>query len=174
MPSTRPFQQLGLHGFRVKGAIIPLTLGVVLLMAGGKKAQAQFQAPAVRVIPPAPTTHIIGSPIPSAVPLVPGTNTPYSLSPYGSQNPYNPYSSGYYGSPVRVITPGYRVIRNSTLVSPTLINPTITDSVLVDPVIINSPGFHRRGFGTPAVIYSPRGFGFYSSPRSGVRVRIGY
>ncbi len=129
--------------------LTPLSVGVALVASMGISVEAR---PVVIVQPPLPTTHIIGSPIPSPVPLVPGTTTPYSLSPYNYSN-YNTV----------VVTPRRQVIQNSTLINPTIINSRISDSVLVDPVIINSQRYP---------IYQGGGSRFiYSSP--GVRIRIG-
>ena len=169
MLSTRPSRQPCLNWFGVTQVLTPLTLGVVLLTSVEMPAEAQ----PVFIQPPAPTTQVIGSPIPSPVPVVPGTTYPYSLSPYNStyQNPnsvYNPYDYSYYNQ--GIVTPGRQVIRNSTLINPTVINSRITDSVLVDPVIINSPGFPRRGFRQPPAIYNPP----YFYNQRGIRVHIGY
>ncbi len=182
MLSTLPSRQPSLNWFRVNQILAPLALGVVLLTSLERKAEAQ----PLLVQPQLPTTQIIGSPIPSPVPVVPGTNQPYSLSPnsynsgnysysdynYGGYNydgyNYGGYNYGYSNYP-QVITPGRAVIRNSTLINPTVINSRINDSVLVDPVIVNPPGYGRRIVAPPpSIYYSPRVY----SP--GIRVRIGY
>lgn len=174
---TLPSRQLSLNWFRVTKVVTPLTLGVILLTSVGRKAEAQ---PLI-IQPPAPTTQIIGSPIPSPVPVVPGTTYPYSLSPY-SQGNFNNYNygysyygsdynyGGYYGGYNRVITPGRAVIRNSTLINPTVINSRISDSVLVDPVIVNPSRFPRRVYSQPPIIYNPPVI--YNSP--GLSIQIGY
>lgn len=168
MLSTHPSQQSCLNWFGVRKALTPLTLGVVLLTSAGMPAQAQIWT----TQPPAPTTQIIGSPIPSPVPVVPGTTYPYSLSPfnstYGSGSYYNPY--GYSNHNPVIVRPRRQNIRNSTLINPTVINSTITDSVLVDPVIVDSPGYSRRVFRQPPAIYNPPYY--YNQP--GIRVRVGY
>ncbi|HEY9632983.1 MAG TPA: hypothetical protein V6D14_06240 [Coleofasciculaceae cyanobacterium] len=139
-----PSRQRALNWFRLTSTLTPLSLGVAFLAT----AQMSVEARPVFIQSPPPTTQIIGSPIPSPVPVVPGTTTPYSLS-----NPS--YNS--------VITPGRSVIRNSTLINPTIINSRVSDSVLIDPVIINSQrsplGTYRRG---PFI---------YNQPS--VRIRIG-
>ncbi len=169
MPSTNLFEQPCLDGFRVTKALTPLTLGVVLLTLMGTPADAQ----SLTIQSPSSTTHVYGSPIPSPVPVVPGTNYPSSLSPYNSGNynyGYSNYNYGYsnynygYGNYPSVSRPRRTVIRNSTLINPTVINSRITDSVLVDPVIINSPGYPRGVFQQPPVIYNP----------SGIDIRIGF
>jgi hypothetical protein len=172
MLSKLPSRQSCLNWFGMTKALMPLTLGVVLLTSVEMPAEAQ-----VIMQQSSPTTHVIGSPIPSPVPVVPGTSYPYSLSPYNSTtynsnsyyNPYyNPY--GYYDYNQTIVTPGRQVIRNSTLINPTVINSRITDSVLVDPVIVNSPGYPRRVFRQPPAIYNSP----YYFNRPGIRVRIGY
>lgn len=176
MLSTLPSRQLNFNGFRVTKVVTPLALGVIVLTSIGRKAEAQ----PVFIQPPAPTTQIIGSPIPSPVPVVPGTTYPYSLSPY-SQSNFNNYNygyrnygdynyGGYYGGYNRVITPRRGVIRNSTLINPTVINSQISDSVLVDPVIVNPPGFPRRVYSQPPIIYNPPNI--YTSP--GLSIQVGY
>ena len=151
-----------LNWFGMTKALTPLTLGVVLLTSVEMPAEAQ-----VIMQQSSPTTQVIGSPIPSPVPMVPGTSYPSSLSPYNSiynsNSYYNPY--GYYDYNQTIVTPGRQVIQNSTL-----INSRITDSVLVDPVIVNSPGYPRRVFRQPPTIYNPP----YYYNRPGIRVRIGY
>lgn len=162
MPFKHSFQQACLNRFRVTKALTPLTLGVVLLTLMGTPADAQSRI----IQPPSSTTHVYGSPIPSPVPVVPGTSYPSSLSPhnFGNYNyGYSNYNYGY-GNYPSVIRPRRTVIRNSTLINPTVINSTITDSVLVDPVIINSPGYPRGVVQQPPVIYNP----------SGINIRIGF
>ena len=174
MLSTLPSRQSCLNRFGVTKSLTPLTLGIVLLTSVGMPAQAQFGGFPAQ----SPTTQVIGSPIPSPVPVVPGTMNPYSLSPYNSNTYYNPNNSyynpynynGYNPYNPGVVTTGRGVIRNSTLINPTVINSRITDSVLVDPVIIDSPGFSRRVFRQPPVIYNPP----YLYNQPGIRVRIGY
>src|ERR671933_185127 len=166
MLSTLPSRQSCLNRFGVTKTLTPLTLGIVLLTSLGMPAQAQFGG----FPPQSPTTQVIGSPIPSPVPVVPGTMNPYSLSPYNSNTYYNPNNSYYnpynYNDYNRgIITPGSGVIQNSTL-----INSRITDSVLVDPVIIDPRGYSRRVFRQPPVIYNPP----YLYNQPGIRVRIGY
>ena len=186
MLSTLPSRQFSLNWFRVTQIVSPLAVGVMLLTSGRRKAEAQ----PVLVQPQLPTTQIIGSPIPSPVPVMPGTNQPYSLSPnsynpgnysysdynYGNYGGYNYdgynyggyYNYGYSHYP-QVITPGRAVIRNSTLINPTVINSRINDSVLVNPVIVNPSGYGRRLVApSSSIYYSPRVY----SP--GIRVRIGY
>ncbi len=180
MLKTFPSQRPSINRFRLTRTLAPVTLGVALLTTVGMPVEAR----PVIVQPLPPTTQIYGSPIPSPMPVVPGTTQPYSISPYYSPgnsyyspgnsyyspgnsyySPYNPYYSpynnGYYNNPA-VVPPGRSVIRNSTLINPTLVNPRITDSVVVDPVIIRSPRF-PRGTRRPGVIYN--------SP--GIRLRIG-
>lgn len=162
MPSRHSSQQPCLNGFRVTKALTPLTLGVILLTLMGTPADAQ----SLMIQSPPSTTHVYGSPIPSPVPVVPGTNYPSSLSPYNSGNynyNYSNYNYGYSNYP-SAIRPRRTVIRNSTLINPTVINSTITDSVLVDPVIINSPGYPGAIYQQPPVIYNP----------SGIDIRIGF
>ncbi|HEY9608688.1 MAG TPA: hypothetical protein V6C93_04950 [Allocoleopsis sp.] len=171
MLSTLPSRQSCLNRFGVTKTLTPLTLGIVLLTSIGMPAQAQFGGFPAQ----SPTTQVIGSPIPSPVPVVPGTMNPYSLSPYNSNTYYNPNNSyynpyNYNGYNPGGITSGRGVIRNSTLINPTVINSRITDSVLVDPVIIDSPGFSRRVFRQPPVIYNPP----YLYNQPGIRVHIGY
>jgi hypothetical protein len=177
MLSTLPSRQLNFNGFRVTKVVTPLALGVILLTSVGRKAEAR----PVIIQPPAPTTQIIGSPIPSPVPVVPGTTYPYSFSPYSNGNfnnhnynngGYSYYDNypGYYGGYNRVITPGRAVIQNSMLINPTVINSRVYDSVLVDPVILNSPGFPRRVYSQPPVIYNPPSI--YTSP--GFSIQVGY
>jgi len=138
-----------LNCFKLTNALTPLTLGVTLVASAGISVEAR---PIVVVQPPLPTTQIIGSPIPSPVPVVPGTTMPYSLSPYH----YSDYNTV-------LITPGTQVIQNSTLINPRIINSRISDSVLINPVIINSPRYPLAPI---------RGSSFtYSSP--GIRIRIG-
>lgn len=168
--------------FRVTKALTPLSLGIALLTSVGMPAQAQFGGFPNQ----SPTTQVIGSPIPSPVPVVPGTMNPYSLSPYDSNpyyNPnnsyYNPYNYNGYnqnGYNQGIITPGSGVIRNSTLINPTVINSRISDSVLVDPVIIDSRGYPRRVFRQPSAIYNPPIYNRYNNRynQPGVRIRIGY
>jgi hypothetical protein len=167
MLSKCPSRQPYFNWFGMTKALTPLTVGVVLLTSAGLPAQAQLI-----MQQSSPTTHVIGSPIPSPVPVVPGTNYPYSLSPYNStynsDSYYNPY--GYYDYNQTIVTPGRQVIRNSTLINPTVINSRITDSVLIDPVIVNSPGYPRRVFRQPPAIYNPP----YYYNRPGIRIRIGY
>jgi hypothetical protein len=169
MLKTSPSRQRGFNWFSITYALPPLTLGVALLTSAGMPAEAIPVV--VQSLPP--TTQIYGSPIPSPVPVIPGTSNPYSLSPYD----YSDYNS--------VIRPGRGVIRNSTLINPTVINSRIVDSVLVDPVIINSPRYPLGTFGRSRVIYNSPGYyspgyyspGYYSpgyySPGS-LRIRIGY
>lgn len=168
MLSKLPSRLSYIHQFRVTQAVTPLSLGIVLLTSVGMPAQAQFGGFPTQ----SPTTQVIGSPIPSPVPVVPGTMNPYSLSPYNSNPDYNPHHSYYNPYNQGIITPGSGVIRNSTLINPTVINSRITDSVLVDPVIIDSRGYPRRGFRQPSVIYNPPIYNRYNQP--GVRIRIGY
>ena len=163
MLSQRPSRQPCFNWFGMTKALIPLTVGVALLTSAEMPAEAQVVMQQL-----SPTTQVIGSPIPSPVPVVPGTSYPYSLSPYNSNSYYNPY--GYYDYNQTFMTPRRQVIRNSTLINPTVINSRITDSVLVDPVIVNSPGYPRRGFRQPPVIYNPPYY--YNQP--GIRIRIGY
>lgn len=147
MLNTLPSRQRGLNWFSLTYSLTPLTLGVAILASAAMSVEAR----PVFVQPPLPTTQIIGSPIPSPVPVVPGTTIPYSLSPYNNYyRDYNP-----------VITPGRGVIRNSTLINPTIINSRISDSVLIDPVIINSPRFSRGVF-RRSPVYNP----------PGIRIRI--
>jgi hypothetical protein len=140
MLKTVPSQQRSLNWFRLTNTLTPLTLGVALLTATGLSVEAR----PVFVQPASCSTSIIGSPIPSPVPMNPVTGQPCAFSPY---------------SPV--ITPGRGVIRNSTLINPTVINSRVSNSVLVNPVIINSP---RSPYGIvrPPVIYN----------QPGVRIRI--
>jgi hypothetical protein len=152
MLKTSLSQQPSLNWFRLTNTLTPLALGVALVTLAGLSVEAR---PIVVVQPPMPTTQIIGSPIPSPVPLVPGTTMPYSLSPYNYSN-YNQV----------IVTPGRRVIQNSTLINPTIINSRISDSVLIDPVIINSQrypfapyGYGGYGYGGSRLIYNSPGFG---------------
>lgn len=178
MLSKLPSRPSSVHQFRVMQTVTPLSLGIVLLTSVGMPAQAQFGGFPTQ----SPTTQVIGSPIPSPVPVVPGTTNPYSLSPYNSHSDYNPNHSyydpyNYNGYNRGIITPGSGVIRNSTLINPTVINSRISDSVLVDPVIIDSRGYPQRVFRQPSVIYNPP---IYNRPiynrynHPGVRIRIGY
>ncbi|HEY9892214.1 MAG TPA: hypothetical protein V6D37_10485 [Candidatus Sericytochromatia bacterium] len=70
-----------------------------------------------------------------------------------------------------VITPGRRIIDNSTLINPTIINSRISDSVLVNPTIINS----RQYPSSPYDYGYDYGYGgsrfTYTSP--GIRIRLG-
>lgn len=140
--------------FNLTQTLLPLTLGVALVTS----IQMPATATPVIINSPPPTTQIYGSPIPSPVPVVPGTSQPSLYSPYN--NTYgNTYRNHY---PIR--TPGRGTIRNSTLINPTIIDSTITDSVLIDPTIINSSGYSRRGIRNSGIIYR--------SP--GIRINIGY
>jgi hypothetical protein len=177
MLSKLPSRQSYFHRFRVTKALTPLSLGIVLLTSVGMPAQAQFGGFPTQ----SSTTQVIGSPIPSPVPVVPGTMIPSSLSPYNSNPYYNPNNSYYnpynYNDYNReIITPGSGVIRNSTLINPTVINSRITDSVLVDPVIIDSQRYPRRGFRQPSAIYNPPIYNRYNNRynQPGIRIQIGY
>lgn len=142
MSKPSPSQHSGLKRFKLTKALAPLTLGATLLASIAMPAEA---IPVVIQSSSQPTTHIYGSPIPSPVPVFPGTSSPYSHSPY-NHSIYNP-----------VRRPLGGVIRNSTLINPTIINSTISDSVLVDPVIINPSRSTRRTIRRSGVIYnSPR------------------
>jgi hypothetical protein len=80
--------------------IVPI-IGVSLIASAALSVEAR---PIVIINQqPLPTTQVIGSPIPSPVPLVPGTTMPYSLSPYN--NSYRDYNT--------VIVPGRNIINNS-------------------------------------------------------------
>lgn len=154
MSNSLPSQQPCRNRFNLTQTLAPLTLGVAVLTS------TQMPAMAIPVIinSPPPTTQIYGSPIPSPVPVVPGTSQPSLYSPYN--NTYgNIYRDRY---PNRI--PRRGTIRNSTLINPTIIDSTITDSVLIDPTIINSSGYARRGIWNSGVIYR--------SP--GIRINIGY
>ncbi|MGC1394470.1 MAG: hypothetical protein WA828_09350 [Coleofasciculaceae cyanobacterium] len=160
--------------------ILPI-IGVSLIASA-----ASVEARPIVIInqPPLPTTQIIGSPIPSPVPLVPGTTMPYSLSPYNnSYRDYNtvivPGSNIINNSPYNnyrdyntVIVPGRSIINNSML-NPRIINPRISDSVLINPVIINSPRYPVVPYRDSRFIYSsPYNSGFiYTSP--GIQIRLG-
>lgn len=146
------------NSFWFSKALIPI-MGVSLVTSAALSVEAQ---PIIRIGKPLPTTQIIGSPIPSPVPLVPGTTIPYVFSPY--YNNYRDYNT--------VIVPGRSVINNSTLLNPRIINPRISDSVLINPVIINSPRYPGVPYRDSRIIYSSPGlnapFGnssfIYSSP----------
>lgn len=161
MSNSCPSQQPCWSRFSLTQAVVPLTLGVALLTS------IEMPANAIPVIinSPRPTTQIYGSPIPSPVPVVPGTSQPSLYSPYNNTygNIYRPYDNTYRRYD-RIRTSGRGTIRNSTLINPTIIDSTITDSVLVDPTIINSSGYPRRGIRNSGIIYR--------SP--GVRINIGY
>ena len=123
MLSTLPSRPSYFRRFRVTKALSPLSLGIILLTSVGMPAQAQFGGFPTQ----SPTTQVIGSPIPSPVPVVPGSMNPYSLSPYNSNPYYNPNNSyynpyNYNGYNQGIITPGSGVIQNSTLINPTVIN----------------------------------------------------
>ncbi len=148
MSNSSSSQQSSSSGLKLALALAPLTLGVALLTSTQMPAEA---IPAV-IQSPLPTTHIYGSPIPSPVPVVPGTSYPYSISPRNSRD-YNP---------IRTRRPVRGVIQDSTLINPTIINSTISDSVLVDPVIINTPRSTRRTNTRPRIIYNSPGI--YTAP----------
>lgn len=154
--------------------LTPLSLGVALLTL----AQIPVAAgPVVIVQPPLPSTSIIGSPIPSPVPVNPYTGNFCAFSPYECR--------GY----DTVIIPGRQVIRSQTLINPRVINSRVSDSVLVNPVIINSPRYPLGTSGGSTVFYSSPtysspiyssptyGSPIYSSPTysspGGIRIRVG-
>ena len=148
MLKTLPCSQPNLDRFSLTYALTPLTILSCLLVVGGMPVEAR---PVVIQASP-PTSYIIGSPIPSPVPVNPVTGQPSSLSSSDYRN-YNVIRRPLGGT-----------IQNSTLINPTLINSTISDSVLIDPVIINSPRSTRTTLRRSGVIYN--------SPGS-LRIRVG-
>lgn len=130
-------------------AIVPITVGVVLMTATTAPVSAQPVILVERGMVSRPLTAgslIYGSPIPTPIPVHPTNGllpspTYYSdpVSPryysYPSPRYYSyPTSPTYYSSPVR-----RRTVVNSTLLNPILVNPTIRDSTLINPVIVNDP-----------------------------------
>ena len=101
-------QQTAPNSFWFTKALAPL-IAISLVTAA-----ASVEARPIVIIdsPQLPTTQVIGSPIPSPIPLVPGTNIPYIFSPYYNNRDYN-----------TVIVPGSNIINNSTLLNPRIINP---------------------------------------------------
>ncbi|GAX37176.1 hypothetical protein [Nodularia sp. NIES-3585] len=79
--------------------------------------------------PPAVGSFIYGSPIPTPMPVNPGTGLiprGNDLRDYHSYPVVRPNGGGNFG------------LINPTLINPTLINPVIRDSTFVNPVIINN------------------------------------
>jgi hypothetical protein len=140
MLKTLSSRQYGLNLLKMAYTVAPLSLGAILLTAGGMPVKAQPV-----IVQSQPCGNVIyGSPIPTHVPVNPYTGRPCSVS-----------------SPTIVVTPGRGTLRNSTLINPTVINSTISNSVLVNPVIINSPRFPQRTLRRSTIIYNPavRGIG---------------
>lgn len=171
MLNTASTQQPSINPFRLTNAIASL-IGVTFVISASISVEAR---PIVVIGQPLPTTQIIGSPIPSPIPLVPGTTTPYLFSPYNDRD-YNTVimprrGVSDYRNYNTVITPGRRIIDNSTLINPTIINSRISDSVLVNPTIINS----RQYPSSPYDYGYDYGYGgsrfTYTSP--GIRIRLG-
>ena len=154
MLKTSPSQQLCRNWSRLTQVLTPLSLGVALLTSAQMPVAAK---PVVVVQPPLPSTSIIGSPIPSPVPVNPYTGNLCAFSPYECR--------GY----DTVIIPDRQVIQRSTLINPRGINSRISDSVLVDPVIINSPRYPLGTSRGSSIIYSSP---TYRSP-GGIRIRVG-
>jgi len=173
------------NSFWFTKALVPI-IGISLITSAALSVEAR---PIVIINqPPLPTTQVIGSPIPSPVPLVPGTTMPYSLSPYynnyrdyntvivpGRNTINNPTFYNNYRDYNTVIVPRRNIINNSTLLNPRIINPRISDSVLINPVIINSPRY-------PVVAPSRDSRFIYSSPSRdsrfiytspGIRINLG-
>ncbi|HEY9711757.1 MAG TPA: hypothetical protein V6D48_26350 [Oculatellaceae cyanobacterium] len=169
MLKTSPSRQLCWNWSRLTKVVTPLSLGVALLTSAQMPVAAK---PVVVVQPPLPSTSIIGSPIPSPVPVNPYTGKMCAFSP----NECRGYDT--------VIIPGRQVIRRQTLINPRVINSRVSDSVLVNPVIINSPGYSQGTFRGSSVIYSSPVYSspvysspIYSSPTysspGGLRIRVG-
>lgn len=134
----------------ITAALMPATMGIVLMTAMAKPASAQVERgrgmtttkiripasqPVIVDQGNAPTSYIYGSPIPTPIPVNPVTGQAYR------------YESGR------------RTVVNGTPLNPVLVNPTIQDSTLINPVIINQqeyrrPGIYRR---SPRVYY-PYGY----------------
>lgn len=117
MLNTLSPKQRCLNGFRAIGTLTPLTLGVALLTFAGMPAEARPVIVQTQTEPCG--TYIIGSPIPSPVPV-------------------NPYTGHHCSAPTTtttiITTPGRGSVRGST----------ISDSVLVNPVIIAPHSPTRR------------------------------
>jgi hypothetical protein len=164
------------NSFWFTKALIPI-IGVSVVTSAAFSAEAR---PIVIINQPLPTTQVIGSPIPSPVPLVPGTTMPYSLSPYyNNYRDYNTvivpgrniidnstlYNNYNYRDYNTVIVPGRNIIDNSTLYNNynyrdynTVIVPgrnIIDNSTLLNPRIIN-PRISDSVLINPVIINSPR------------------
>jgi hypothetical protein len=147
--------------------------------------------PIVIVNPILPTTQVIGSPIPSPVPLIPGTMIPYT--PSSVNDYYRNYNSvivpgrtiinnslpyNNYGSYNSIIVPGRTIINNSSPYNSSLYNSypgynsvivpgrIINNSTLVNPRIIN-PRISDSVLINPVIINSPR---YPVAPVGGSRV----
>lgn len=122
--------RLNLHTVNIFTAIIPLTIGIVLLSAKTAPASAQLVIVVDQGIsfgvsqPPPVASYIYGMPGPTPIPVNPLTG----LLPSSTYFSY-PANSIYYSYPVR------GTVVNSTLINPTLVNPTIRNSTLINPVI---------------------------------------
>lgn len=149
MHKISPSRQPGLNWSKLTNVLAPLSLGVALLTLVARPATAR---PVVIVQPPLPSTSIIGSPIPSPVPVNPYTGNFCAFSSYECRN----YDT--------VIIPGRQVIQSQTLINPTVINSRRSSVLVNPPVIINSPRYPQGTYyGGSSVIYGPSG---------GLRIRV--
>ena len=149
------------HIVGVATAIVPLTVGMVILSATTTPASAQsvvvggegfyfgVNQPTIPFIYQSPTTapFVYGSPVLTPSPIYPSTLVPrdtYYYSPVypSTLTPRN----NYYSYPTR------SGVVDSTLVNPVLVNPQIRNSTLINPVIVDD-NYNYPGYRVPSVRY---------------------